>query len=262
MTEYERSFIDSALSSGLLGFTSTYPAWSRDRVEADIDASLVLRKSADGAWCLSKRQAATLCLTHQVVPYDPDSDMRGFVSPLHVSGVTSMAVLFLTRTQETSKNPLKTWLRAYAFYIAILSRTVYARVRRLLKKLYLSNIRTIFSNIIIESVNTQNITYDTKIKVDTDNVVKKLNDSFATLSTVYPYKEIKFSTKCSHDYKNVIIIYKDTKLYYSIINNTKFYRLFNYEYIEPEEIIKEIDDGYRYAKNMIKILSSKPHNLN
>ena len=249
----ERSFIDTALSSGMLSFTSMYPAFLRDRAENDTGIP-------------TQRQLALWCLTHQVFykekifesKFDKNSENgnkkitvflepRAVVSPIHVSGITSMAVLFMSPMAKQSDDEeiqgyvdrinRNRWVSIYSFFLSAISRTVLRQARAELKTLYLDALLDEVRTKVVNAVEKYNERY-----VIDYAFIDKLNKKCSELAMVYPFPVISFSDRENEYFKKIVKIgnKESVDVYYNFnaSNNFAFTRLFRLakEYVSSDDI--------------------------
>jgi hypothetical protein len=257
----ERSFIDTALSSGLLGFTSAYPTWSRDKVSDHIDQTVVWNENQDKSWRITRRLAATLCITHQLIdPQTPSQRRRAFVSPLHVAGVTSMAALML---MPAGSDRLKNWMQIYSVFLSVISRTVNRRVRVPMKALYLDALRKVFAQTICAKFE---FTSGFNGGFYIHSFIKEMNLQSNRLSSVYPFNIVEMSLS-DEELKNKqkprtvdkksegvkkIKIFDDHPIYFCITKESLYQSLYEYDFIDISDIDKQFNDGYQDAVTAIR----------
>jgi hypothetical protein len=240
--EHERSILDTSLSSGILGVVDVYPDLTRGHTKEELSFTLWKENNIN----ISSRQACSLCVSHQTVPFKDGVKAKAIITPITTNGVTNMAVFTMSAVYEGEEE--KEWMLIYSRYLAVISRQVTQQVRIETKGLLLDAIKDAFSYHYVKCFNIG------KKEFYPDKFVHCMNDATNKLAHIYPLHRVEFSQEDFNDVdgelKGKINLFRhkeDEVIYFTLRENRYFNRLHKFDYLKKEQVLKCLDDGRRDA---------------
>jgi hypothetical protein len=243
----ERDFIDTSMASGNFSFSVPYPDLSRSRCSSNLPESERYNER------MSKRQAATLCLTLQSIRADKaalenkEVHLKAIAVPIHVGGISSVSILVVAL--DDPENEEKTWVDLYSLTLSSLVRTVNSKVRSGLKSTYLAELSTIFEEALIEYIRPgkSRNTWDVYI----EDMVNEILERIHYVSHILPFPVVDFVHAGNHGEASVMVGETSINFSFNITGGFYFSRLFDYPYLKPKEVEAQFSLAVHRASSTI-----------
>lgn len=251
-----RSFLNHSLGMGIIDIADVCPDFSRSsHLGGGIEQPF---EGWSYSSPISLRHAATLCLSFQTIKFSDGIRPKAIITPLVINGITSMATSTISAEYGENENDprnWKEWMFTYSRYLAVFSRMMTHPFRTQMKELYLNELKNCISTALF---NTYEIDYTNPDKsiFYYDKFINDLNSSCEIICHIYPMQIARFSFnkeelgKTGCRINNIFLFEVDINddvennmLFFCLIENYFFDRLFCFEYITLDQARTAITDG-------------------